>query len=381
MSLSRPVWRSDYANSRQLSALETFSRGSTAMRTNQLGALGAAAANQPRFDFAPLSLTCRGALLEPGATNYWPRSEGPVANLNAADVTDTTMAGFSGAIAFGNNSVTRYALINTASFPASTLMCLSLYVEMDDGLAPNPGADSSATDFTLTIANSQITSGYTVTQVGPIRYRVSASGITSASPGGLHVGVYKYGGQSTRGFKVTGFDFEPGSVPTTYKPTAGAAVTRGVDSLSIADLTRIWRTEEASIVVRGRWGGWAGSIQMLFSANDGTTSNRLLAYRSAAGAVALILVVGGTTLISQQVFTGVVDGADFSLALGFKAGSLVGAFNGSQPVSLTPASIPASLTQLNIGHQLSAFQLGGWLSSIEVHARAGTVAELLEIAR
>lgn len=384
MALARPVWRSDYANSRQLSPLETFARASAASRMTKFGALAQAAANQPRFDYDPATMSCRGLLLEPSATNLGTQSEFPNGLSDAASqsgaVSAATMTGFAGAVAFTAAGANAWVYKNFA-FAASTAYTVSVIVEMTDGLAPvfpSSTAAAASNDFGFSIANAGV-APQRVEYLGGIRYRVSASTTTGGAPSASW-GVVKYSSNSSRTFKVTGYQLETGGVVTSYIPTTTAAVTRAADLLSVtgADFSRIWRTDEGTVICRGRSGVW-GADRVLFSINDGGVNNRCVAYRASPTTYEVRVFVAGVTVLIQSI-AGAADNADFALGVSFKAGWFLIALNGVSVAPPAPASFPF-VTRLEVGHQLGAFQLSGHAGGIEVHARAATAAELIEVTR
>ena len=64
-----PTLNLDFANSQSLDKRITFSRGSIGTRVNRNGLIETIPANQPRFDFDPISGECRGLLIEEQRTN------------------------------------------------------------------------------------------------------------------------------------------------------------------------------------------------------------------------------------------------------------------------------------------------------------------------
>lgn len=126
---------------------------------------------------------------------------------------------FTAGIAFGHDGlITSYVYMGSAV--ASAQHTFSVFVKMDDGNAPSFGSASAqnvANDFVLVasgLAVSPLT--YAVTSVGDGVYRVSAT-ITAGIVGLTNNGVGKYLTNSSRTFKVTGYQLELGSVATTYQ--------------------------------------------------------------------------------------------------------------------------------------------------------------------
>lgn len=126
---------------------------------------------------------------------------------------------FTTGIAFGHDGlITSYIYMGSAV--ASAQHTISVFVKMDDGNAPSFGSATPANvanDFILVVSNQQVSPlTYAVTSVGDGVYRVSAT-ITSGIITLTSNGVVKYNTNSSRTFKVTGYQLELGSVATTYQ--------------------------------------------------------------------------------------------------------------------------------------------------------------------
>jgi hypothetical protein len=150
-------------------------------------------------------------------TNLLRFSEGTVAQMYTASQTlDTTMKGFLGAIAFGDNSVVRtaYKAITAATLTAAKTHTLSVFVEMLDGGVPVPSKDTISGDFCLVFENNIATPPTPITVDAvpdyPGRYRVSVEQLAAAT--GNLFGVVKYTNQSARKFNVTGYMLEVGQL-------------------------------------------------------------------------------------------------------------------------------------------------------------------------
>jgi hypothetical protein len=181
----------------------TFSRGTNATLVDSTG----------KITYAPNNLL------------LW--SEGTVAQLAASsNVTDAsvTISGYANSIQFGDNSVTRFAY-KTLTIAAGVSLIASFVVQMDDNSAPSVGTGITGGDFSIIcdggyapVVSSALISGNI--------YRVW--GILSSPTGGTfrNVGIIKNTGQSTKGFRVTGFQLEQvtyQTTPSTYVATTASA--------------------------------------------------------------------------------------------------------------------------------------------------------------
>ncbi len=107
------------------------------------------------------------------------------------------------AIVFGDNSVTRGFRYDSASFDGdSTSFIASCYVQMDDGSEPQIG-----TDFIILMMGNGNSPAYTERVNGTV-YKVWSVFAAGSSNSNTLIGPYKTTGQSTKGFKVSGFMVE-----------------------------------------------------------------------------------------------------------------------------------------------------------------------------
>jgi hypothetical protein len=147
-------------------------------------------------------------------------------------------------IHFDTSGVTSYTYF-TPTYTAADYT-LSVFVEMDDGNAPafSSVTSGSATDFCLLAEESAINPlTYDVEHYGGSTYRISAT-VASTSTTVKNAGILKYSGNSTRTFKVTGFQFELGSTPSSYMPTNGGTYTRTAQSLTVPPAQFGWPEPE-----------------------------------------------------------------------------------------------------------------------------------------
>lgn len=180
----------------------------------------------------PFSLAADLFVYESGTvgtrTNYLPYSEGNLSQLSSSsNVTDagTTITGFASSIAFASTTVGH--AYKTITAPAGVLT-LSVFVQMDDGMAPVLGQLSPGVDFGLVFEHTFIPNSPTAieqVQAVPGLYRVRVTA-TSTGAVGKNFGVVKYSGMSARGFRVTGFMLEANTAASPYiKNTTAAPVT------------------------------------------------------------------------------------------------------------------------------------------------------------
>jgi len=222
----------------------SFTRSASATYFDASGAMQTASSNVPRIDHDPVTGAVRGLLVEAQSTNLLTHSgidtgiAGMGLKLNVADATISWLGAFTAGVAFGNNSVTRITYITNNNNAAGTVYVLSVFVKMDDGLAPNFGSNAGTYDAALVIGG-QLAATVTTTAIGGGIYRISAS--RSHTVKDATNGVIKYTSNSARSFVVTGYQLEAGTYVTSYIPTTTAAVTRAADVASFTIPARVVR--------------------------------------------------------------------------------------------------------------------------------------------
>ena len=166
-------------------------------------------------------------------TNLATYSEGAAANWNVSNVTDgTTFFGRDNALAFGNNSVERSAH-KTITTTSGVTYSVSFFVIMDDGLVPVIGTSISTGDFAIVISSKLVASAVNtlIVNCGGGVYRVSAW-YTATDTLNIY-GCYKYTGQSSRGFRVSGIQISVGDAAGNYIKTTAATVTCAATVLKV----------------------------------------------------------------------------------------------------------------------------------------------------
>ena len=228
----------------------TWTRASTAIRTNSSGLLESMATGVPRLSY--MYGSCPSVLLEPQRTNIITWSE----DLTNADwiKAQATVSGNNTTAPDGNNTADKLIINNGAAggyayqaktTTSGTIYTGSFYVKAGgvsftkfhtniSGSYQNAVINLS----TGAITNSSFATTPIATSVGNGWYRVSYT-VTS---GGSNVVIYidggctstggTYTGNGTDGIFVWGFQSEIGSYPTTYIPTTSATATRVADSFS-----------------------------------------------------------------------------------------------------------------------------------------------------
>jgi hypothetical protein len=176
-------------------------------------------------------VACPSLLVEPQRTNLYNYSEPTTNEGAAANITYESFSwaiGFDNCVVFGDNSALRYRYGSTVT--SGTEYTLSAYILMDDNSEPVVSNNITNGDFSLNIGNTVVvgTNNPNVSMGNNI-WRVSKTSVASASSS--NNGIIKYTGQSSKSFRVVGWQMEVGSYATSYIPTSGSTVTRNVDAI------------------------------------------------------------------------------------------------------------------------------------------------------
>ena len=134
-----------------------------------------------------------------------------------------------------------YAYWSIPTLAATTQYTVSVFVKMADSSAPVPSLSATTGDFLLSLSSAWMTTGtWTVTPLGSGVYRCIWVG-TSGAVASLYGGILRTATHSGRGFTVTGFNIQAGSVSGAYIHTTGSAVTvtdyTGTNPITLAQTT------------------------------------------------------------------------------------------------------------------------------------------------
>ena len=278
----------------------TFTRASTATFVGSNGLIQSAAINEARFDHNPVTLACKGLLMEESRTNL----VFPSATLTTQTRTVTAVA-------------------HTLSFYGTGTVVLS-----GAHVATVTGTGAYPTRTTLTFTPT----------AGSLILTVTGS--------------------------VTEAQLEVGAFPTSYIPTTTASVVRSVDICSItgSDFTSFYNQSEGTIVGGGLTNTPnTASSPELFKSSDGTNNNRIqVGMTNVAGeAVRPFIVESGTLTYSNKHGTATV-GAERKVGTAYKTNDAISAFNGTLGTLDTTVTLPTNCNQAGLFASIGA----GTISSL-----------------
>jgi hypothetical protein len=279
----------------------TFTRtANTATVINSIGDVAPINADLPRFDFNPITLACRGLLIEEARTNLLAYSEqfnnAVWSKLQCSIVEDSITApdGLLTAdkIVEDTTSTAHQVVITSFSFTSGTSYTISVFAKTNGrdlriGFGSAAFTTSQLVVFNLTTGTASINSGTPTFTIAPYKdgwYRCTVTATATATAATsivftmLSGTIAGYLGNGTSGVYLWGAQLEAGAFPTSYIPTEATAITRNADvaTMTGTNFTDWFNASEGTFFAQTLTPvGASGAINRLLSANDGSTSNRI----------------------------------------------------------------------------------------------------------
>ncbi|WP_281686703.1 hypothetical protein [Pseudomonas citronellolis] len=342
--------------------LITFTRSSAAWRFNASGVLEQVPANQPRFDYDPVTLALRGLLVEEQRTNLltyssdlsnavWSKSDSTIS-------TDTTVAPDGSLMqkvtqgSAGNGYVARSSniTITAGTYSHSRFLKRGNHDWVVMSVADSISSANSARAWfnlatgvigTIDAVGSVTSPAAAIEHVGNGIYRCTVSGnIPFATAMPFVIGVAA-NGSTARVAGGTRYDFgsqlEAGAFPTSYIPTTSSQVTRAADVASVNTLSPWFNPDEGTFCVEVTAFATSG-FPGLYGTDD------LSAYWSRPAANSQLTGRGSTGWLAINVpASSILKRAD-----AYNATSAASSANGSAVIAEARARI-ASVSQLRLG--------------------------------
>ena len=327
-----------------------FTRASTATFVGSDGLIQSAAINEPRFDHDPITLACKGLLIEEARTNllafsnqldnfYWTRNNLSV-TVDQTTAPDGTVTGdkiiedtANSSHYIGKSLVLTSGQTYTQSYFLKADGRTKVQIRRLTGSAlPTP--PTIIFDLSSGTYSGSVVSGWTnpfIENFGNGWYRIgiSATATSTTSDGmGLYLcdagGNISYLGDGTSGVYAWGAQLEAGAFPTSYIPTTTASVVRSVDLCDItgSDFTGFYNGSEGTMVATASAVGFTSNNNNTVVAIDsGTIGVMRILHRVAAGNKLSALVSGvqltpasnynTANVIYKSALAAGVDGADY----------------------------------------------------------------------
>ena len=383
-----------------LDARVTVTRAlNTATRVNSSGFLETVNANLPRFDFDPISLTCKGLLIEELRTNVilnssdfsngatWTptnlNTSGTPAWINVGVAPD----GASTADKLIADSTSGSHLVGTLVTPVVDTYTASAYVKAAGygfcALQMLFGGLNIFRAYNLTTGAITASAG-TGTDATPVnagngwwRFAVTFTTLSTATDA-FRVRVENAGtganwsGNGTDGILVWGAQLEAGSFPTSYIPTTTTSLTRNADVVSMTgtNFNDWWTSTIGAAVARvlpSTVSGTRPAAQF-----DDNSANNIIALRGNTTNPELYI---RATTDQAQIDAGTIS-ANTTYLLGgaWNTNDCAAAVNGGTAVPDTSVTVPTA-TQARLGSDGTNY-LNGCLQSLRYWPQRVTNAEI-----
>lgn len=381
----------------------TFTRSTTATRTNASGLIETVAINAPRFDYNPTTRAPNGLLIEEQRTNLQLRSQdfsttwvtsNCALTVNVAVSPDGTVSGSKLVLNNGSApSASRAAYQNIAG--VTGVHTASIYAKAGEvatlqmSIANAAGTTVTGPSFNLTTGTfGSIASALSasITSVGNGWYRCVASFDfgAGASAGRVYYASSQATGDGISGIFIWGAQLEAGTFPTSYIPTVASQVTRTADVavMTGTNFSSWYNTAESTLFA-------AYSLPFIYTSNpstafaidDGTITNDItLRTNTSHTQYGLTFNAPGATGITNTV-VGTFPAANViaKQALAFVSGNSAQAGSGIVSATYTTTFSTPAPTLARLGTNRSSAALNGHIRSIVYYPRRLANTELQQI--
>lgn len=364
----------DFTNGAALDSRITFTRASTATRTNASGIIESVSTNTARFDYNPTTLAPLGLLIEESRTNLFTYSEefdnvawtktratvtanaivSPDGTADADKLVEDTTATNSHLF---SATITSTTGVNTFSIFAKAAERPRLQLRFAGGSDVRGAAFNllTGTVEAETISATTQANNPRITNVGNGWYRCS---IDSSGTGDTTVQGYldngtshSYTGNGTSGLYIWGAQLEAGAFATSYIPTVASQVTRATD-LALMTGTNFSSWYNAT---EGTWfadftpltSDYLSNKNIFLASNNTTANFNGLRYISSGSVPALGVTASNTAQAALQTGT-MVANTTYKMAGAYKLNDFAVSRNGASVVTDTSGTIP-TVTQAEIG--------------------------------
>ena len=379
----------------------TFTRASTATFVGSNGLIQSAAINGARFDHDPITLACKGLLIEESRTNLALQSENhPSATwsktgVTVASATNTSPSGSTTSNLVSEDSSTGlHRVFQSTAYVSGTSYAISVFLKYagrqfvaitHPAVAANPFAIFDIQNGTISLSQSGVTTSITAYPNGWYRCVVNGVAATTAShshiiqgstTGGSLTGSYT--GLNGAAFYIYGSQVEAGAFPTSYIPTTTASVVRSADicSISGSDFTGFYNQSEGTFLTQSTKTS-TNSNAFIIHASDNSFVNGIdLRYATITSAQAVINVSSSGQVAA---FTATVtSGSLVKQSMAYKLNDCAYSVNGASAITDTSALIP-TVNRINFGTAYTGLPLNGHIASVRFYKKRLANAKLVTL--
>jgi len=387
----------------------TFSRASAAWRFNSAGVLEQVPANQPRFDYDPVTRVLKGLLVEEQRTNLFTYSEdfsngawvkGTLTTVEPSSASWPTGGFMQKLVETTANDL--HSVYQSRTVTASSPYVLSLHMGQGERryAALNIGTSRNQCvvavfDLQTGVVVRSFTNGNTfafvaagIINCGGGVYRpwvcaTTPAGATSAIPAVwlipdelVNSNIPSYAGDGTSGIYVAGGSFEAGTFPTSYFRTTSAQATRAADVASVNTLSPWFNPDEGTIFFEGSPISVAGPVKRAAALTNGTQQNRIVLDLAANSGIAEYLATAAGVSMASITSSAVSAGSVIKMAGVYSASDYRMAAKGVLGAGPAPGGAVPTITKLELGALVGAQFFNGHIRRVRYFPRRLTNAEL-----
>ena len=373
---------------------------STPTSTTYVGSNGLiqyAAANQPRFDHDPLTLVCKGLLIEDSRTNLIAQSGSfnqstawtpirltsqPIADTHVSPDGTLSAEKLIPSATVGDHRVDR---AHISGLTSGTIYTISVFVKSEGytGFGINLSSSPSTVGATFDLASGSVSgtqSGWTASIQAYSNgwYRCSAT-FTQSTFTRLYLYVgqtganFSYSGDETSGILIWGAQLEAGAFASSYIPTTTTSAVRSADVCSITgtaftsfcNQTEGTLSSKLTIIDRTSQYGLGGVIL--------SAANRFNCSIGVSKKVAVITVQVVQSFAGSAAYFNFTTSAtsEDRVVIAFKQDDFAASCNGSTALTDNLGTFSSNtfpLTQMVIGSNIGD-RMFGWISEIKYYRK------------
>lgn len=385
----------------------TFSRGSTGTRVNRNRLIETVSANQPRFDYDPVTGECKGLLIEESRQNLltysedfsnviWNKSN---VSVSTDQITSPDQTLTADKIIIGNGVSISHIITQTSSIiTAGSTVTFSIFAKYIDWsniriqvFGNTITADTFQARFNIQTGTSASSGNggsatilsNSITAFPNGWYRCSVTGIVNTTDTSVRTriafmnsgGGTIFSGDGVSSYYLWGAQLEAGAFPTSYIPNTASTVTRSADlaSMTGTNFSSWYNQSEGTILTSSRFDNISSTNQYITQLALSSAEYYAL-YREGSSGRMVSRV--GSSGINQAFFytttTSTTSKTQYKQSLSYSLNNFSGNTNGDIIYRDISGILPSSLNSLGIGGSpyTTSVQLNGTISRLTYYPRA-----------
>lgn len=357
-----------------------FTRASTATRFTSSGVMETVASGAMRIDHDPVTRAPLGYLCEETSTNHvrnstmvgvvtgspgtlptnWSSADAGLTRTVVGSGTESGMAYVDVRWNGTSSSTLAQVLFDTSTAiaaSASQAWTGSVYLRLVDGSLANVNSigsgityrDSGGSGITSATTNFSVTSGGLLSQRAS--HTSTSPALTAYSQLIVNVSVVN-GAAIDFTLRIGAPQLEQRAFATSFIPTAGSALTRQLDALTLGDLSRIgFNPSASSVIAQGRILGQSALVYPgVVALGMGVEGDKVVLYRDGASSRFIVdAKTAGVIQYSLSVTAAPATGAEYKTAFAFAANDASQTTSGAAPVKDTSVALSTILDRMSIG--------------------------------